>query len=59
MDNTIRDTGSIIILTEAWSTVDNARTGVIGDEVGAEDLEAAIVGALLEKVEERLVSFAN
>ena len=39
--------------------MNDTRTSVLGDELGTEDLEAAIVPSFLEKGKERLILFAD
>ena len=59
LDDAISDASGIIILTEAWSAVDDTSTSAFSDEAGTEDLEAAISSSFLEEVEQGLVALSN
>ena len=59
LDDASRDTGCIIVFTKARCAVNNTRTGVLGDEFRAEDLEAAISFSLSEVVKEGFVALTD
>lgn len=59
LDDAISNAGGIIVLTKAWSAVNNTGTSVLSDKATTKNLEAAISSSLLEIGEQRLVFLAN
>jgi len=59
LDDASSDTRSVIVLSEAGSTMDDTSTAVLGDPGGGKNCEAAIDAALLEESIEGLVALAN
>lgn len=59
LDDPTLDADLVIVLTEAWSTVHHAGTGVFGHEIATKDLEATVFAPGLEEGEKRLVALAD
>ena len=48
LNKTVLNTRLVIVLTKAWSTVDNTSTSIGSDEVSADDSEALLLFKMLE-----------